>query len=811
MGDVVRARWALGSAVLLAAGLLPLPSLAQQALVLEEVVVTAQRKEESIQDAPLSVVAYNTEDLEKLSVNSLMDLNARVPNLSLTPFATASSTIRLHMRGVGPNDVQLTQDPSVALYLNQVYIARSTGLALDVADLERIEVLRGPQGTLYGRNATGGAVNLITAAPELDQWQFRQQVTLGNYDKQLSKTTVNMPLGENMAAKLAYLYHGKSGFIDNDGPGADFGDRVDRGMRLDLLWQPGDTLTASYAYDYANTDIVNTPPQSAVSSLLGPESTLTPISAPASSRVNHQTGRLDSFSTTAPMRTSHVEVEGHALSLEWEASDNMLVKYIAAYRSVDERNYADLVASIDTAQPAYLLGNGGERVATVLADPLNGGEDATYNLNRSAFNTLEQSQVSHELNVFGDINDNLSYIAGVYYFRERGSETSPRAQQIILDEGVPLVPGVSLDLLVLNESDVDIENSAWSAFGEFYYRPEAFDGRLELTLGYRHSEDEREADRVQNQNSYTRLTAEGNNPYADPVPGLDISVVGSPSRDFTNDSFTAIAKYDWNDYSNSYIKVAQGYKTGGFNTRSPTTELFLNGFDQENLISYELGFKGDLLERRLRVNAAVFYVDYDDIQMNLRTPQDPTLTDVINAGKANITGLELDVTALLTQDLTASLQWGNIYTDFDEVLEANAEGEIVNAADDYVFANAPRNSVSASLDYVAPWVERGELLFSLNYRYRSSTPVIAQEDWVRNPENGVAGAYASAYRIFDARIAWNDVSLGGLDGTFSLAAWGKNLLDEDYVLDAYLLPHSFGVRTWGEPRTYGIDMIYRYQ
>jgi len=149
-------------------------------LALEEVVVTAQKREESIQKAPISLAAFSSADLENKGINSLVDLRSEVPNLQLTPHPNSTATTRVFMRGVGNNDDQITQDPSVAIYLDGVYVARSQGLAADVADIERVEVLRGPQGSLYGRNATGGAINFITKAPELGRFGFQQAFTFGN-------------------------------------------------------------------------------------------------------------------------------------------------------------------------------------------------------------------------------------------------------------------------------------------------------------------------------------------------------------------------------------------------------------------------------------------------------------------------------------------------------------------------------------------------------------------------------------------------------------------------------------------------------
>jgi iron complex outermembrane receptor protein len=188
---------------------------------LEEIIVTAQKREESIQDAPISIVAFSERILEARGITNLADLAADVPSLSISPHPQSGTTLRTFIRGLGIVNDQITYDPSVAIYLDGVYVARFQGLATEVADLERIEVLRGPQGALYGRNSTGGAINFITAAPKLDDLGFRQDFSVGNYDGFRSRTYVNLPVGETFAVDLSYLRAGKNGFVRNLGTGGE--------------------------------------------------------------------------------------------------------------------------------------------------------------------------------------------------------------------------------------------------------------------------------------------------------------------------------------------------------------------------------------------------------------------------------------------------------------------------------------------------------------------------------------------------------------------------------------------------------------
>src|SRR5690606_7312766 len=177
----------------------------------------------------------------------IADLGGNIPNLQVSPHTNSATTPRVFIRGVGNFDDQITQDPSVAVYVDGVYVGRNQGMGMEVADIERIEVLRGPQGTLYGRNATGGAINFVSVAPEIGQWGGSQKLTFGSRDEFRSRTMVNIPLSENLAARVFYLTSEKDGFVDNAGYGeSTYGAEDHDAQRFDLLWQPSDTFEARY-------------------------------------------------------------------------------------------------------------------------------------------------------------------------------------------------------------------------------------------------------------------------------------------------------------------------------------------------------------------------------------------------------------------------------------------------------------------------------------------------------------------------------------------------------------------------------------
>ena len=224
--------------------------------VLEEVIVTAEKREESLQDVPISIAAFTQDNLEKLGISDIKGLASQVPNVLINEFTGSSTTVRLFIRGVGQNDVQVTQDPSVALYMDGVYIGSSVGTAFETADIQRIEILRGPQGTLYGRNATGGAINLITNEADPAELNFRQTFKAGNLDLFRSRSILNVPITESTAIKLAYSTAGRDGFVDNRGNGKDWGSEDRDNFTADFHW--GITGKQELNYKYENSTIKDT-------------------------------------------------------------------------------------------------------------------------------------------------------------------------------------------------------------------------------------------------------------------------------------------------------------------------------------------------------------------------------------------------------------------------------------------------------------------------------------------------------------------------------------------------------------------------
>ena len=398
---------------------------------IEEIVVTAQKRSESLQKTPISMMAMTGADIEKKGIADITDLRTLVPSLAVTPHPNSATTARVFIRGIGNNDDQITVDPSVAVYLDGIYIARNQGLSAEVAEVERIEVLRGPQGSLYGRNATGGAINYITRAAELGEFSAKQTLAIGNYDQFRSRTRVNIPVGETLAVELGYLHSQKDGFVGNPGTGVDrWGDQRRDAYRAAVLWQPTDALQLRYTYD--RSDINDTP--------------VFMVAAPFYPRM------ADRPTAGSPLvrnlMPNDATSQGHNLTISWEVADDVTLRSLTGYRklsSITNQNYLTGVAG-----PFPLILTGFDQ---------------------------KQDQWSEELQLVGSAFDRrLDYVLGAYYFDEDGESSDYSAIT-----GRPRMDRVAT-----------IHNRAYALYGQATLRPAFMEG-LYLTGGLRWSRDERKA------------------------------------------------------------------------------------------------------------------------------------------------------------------------------------------------------------------------------------------------------------------------------------------------------------------------------
>ncbi len=697
----------VSQAILLAPLLTAFPAViavAQDAsLTLEEVIVTAQRKQESLQDAPLAITALSSRELEIRGIADLTDLRGTTPSLSIAPFAGDRATPIVFVRGMGTIAVQTTQDTAVGLYMDGVPLGRATGLAADIADIERIEVLRGPQGTLYGKNATAGAINYVTKKPA-EEFALEQALTFGKYDEFVSRTSVDLPISDKLLTRFTYLYAAQDGWVDNNAPlpkQTDYYEQKNNAGKFSLRYLPTDALTIDYSYDISDMEYGNSFYQ-----------------ITDGQRVD----RADSTAQAFGMNPSDTRIDGHTLTVTLEGQ-NTTFKSITSYRTLDAEIYQNYIGAF---------------------------YQHTY---------VDQNQFSQEFQLVGSLGERFDYVAGLFYYREESDEWAASAFDFAAFEDIWQVNG---------------EAESKAIFGQGSWTPGLLDDRLSITVGLRYTDDDRAADKRFLSDLFTGpdaaplfLKGDSNNGKLNPMVtfGLDIQ-----------------------DNINSYFKIASGYRAGGFNTRS-TEAGFAAGFDEENVLSYELGLKTQLFDDKVRINSAIYYNEYDDLQVSQLRPG-IVFTDILNAGEAVTKGAEIEITAYLTERLSTQMFYSYIDAEFKEYLDNDVDLANINTV-----PYAPRNAGQLGLQYDLAHTRYGNYAVHLDYQHQTKT--------YSGPR---PSDFNRSYNLWNARLQIDDIAIG--DHNLRIGLWGKNITDEEYTT----LTTNFGVvaSVFGTPATYGIDAVFDF-
>ncbi|MGD9598253.1 MAG: TonB-dependent receptor [Steroidobacteraceae bacterium] len=725
--------------------------------------VTARRKEESLQDTPVSVTALAGELLDKLNIQDVTQVADFTPNLSISHQPSSTTATAVTLRGIGQTEPAATAEQAVGLYLDGVYIARTAGAVFDLVDLERIEVLRGPQGTLFGRNTTGGAVQLVSKRPA-DEFGIEEKLSYGRFNDWFTRTRLDTGylFGSPMKATIAYLHRERDGYFDNTLAPADKdpGSFDNDALWVGLMGEFGDRLTAYYTFDWNERSgtpvffqIVAATPD--VTSYYG--------NSPAFGGAPFDVGleRRDS-GQQAPFDgrfNSDSETGGHNLTLEYRASDAVSLKSISSYRSFEQDTICNL------------SGNGVMR--GVVLDPVTFAPsiDDLYGPYSCHNGPQRQFQYSEELQLLGSTGQ-WSYVLGAFYFFERSAEFNHQRFTFVL-------PGGQAALNLAPPSIFGGETESIAGFGQVSYRPPSLDGRLELTGGLRHTQDDKKF-------------------FNEAFPGAP------GSKSFSNTSWLASANYAFTNDVMAFARVSTGYKAGGFSPRSP----FLSAFKPEEATAYELGLKAEWFQRRLRTNLSLFQTDYKDLQVQqFQSGTGGSVGYTVNAAEATFRGVELEIVAVLAEGLTLDASYG--YTDpkYDRYLFRDPQTDVISdVADQARFSALAKYNLHVGAEYV--------------FRPFSVGRVSARLDWSEQAERYF---YPLDYiNIFNeqvkdpgsenlrARLALSGMPLGD-NATWEIALWGDNLTDHDnvgYGIDFGGL--GFGGLFYTEPRRYGVDVRLKF-
>lgn len=784
---------------LLAAGMQPTNVVAQveaepRTAMLEEVVVTAQKREASLQDTPIAISSFNTQALERLGVTEAGDIAKYTPNLDIRNPPGSFDNVGYSLRGMSSTDPSLLGEPTVGLYADGVYIARIAGAAFELVDLERIEVLRGPQGDLYGRNTIGGAINLVSQKPAED-FGFRQKLAFGNYDYLRSDTSVDTGEYAGLSAKLAFSHWERDGWLDNSLADNKLGE-VDKSdaARTAVRWVPSDNFVADYVFDYSDrlsnatlSQIVHVRPYQ-----LNLGGAILQQAAEYASP-----DRLDTLamaSSTEPDTWS--KVRGHALHLDWQLGE-ITLRSISAFRDWEAGTHANEYGAFASDGKTVLDGAGGLVPA---------GEYVSIFL---ATREDEAHQFTQEFQLLGDaFNQRLHYTLGLYYFEETVYEDNPQSYTIPAIMAYGGLDQATQSFLCVDPTYADpnaclgkdtllsapifqygADNDSIAAYGQFQY---ALTDALNVTLGLRYTED--------NKKVFLRNSSITRNEGLDEVQADDSWQNFSPSM-----------TVDWalNDQTNVYGTLSRGYRSGGFNARATTSSAFATPYEEENVISYEIGAKTELLDQRLRVNSAVFYYVYSDKQVPQFEAGSGGASSIIsNAGEQEALGLELDVTLIPADGWLVQASYGYIDIDInkfvtkpsDPVTGLPAGDDNVDISDFARVMATPRENASVLVQYQLPAFSFGQLTLQVDANYNSERYF--------NPINALYDS-AQDQTLINARATLGEVEIAS--GVFQAAVWGRNLADKGYRewgIDFGAL--GYAVDSFIAPRMYGIDLVYTY-
>ena len=720
-----------------------------------------------------------------------------------SPISGSTASASTFIRGVGQSDFLLTIDPGVGIYIDGVYIARSVGGVVDLLNTERVEVLKGPQGTLFGRNTIGGAINITSRKPG-KEFFAEGEVTLGNFNRRDVRVTADVPLKENLQLSLAFSSKNRDGYgerIAFDGPqqgdilattstpevfalaGSPFlsqaqansnelgNENTDTG-RAALYWQPSDRLELKAAYDFTqsrefgpvstllSTSAAPNPggPGAVVPQPFGPDSLQTlGNTIIAALDPDGTTPFDDRFITGDPFTTfatgpnfSNLDLEGYSFSASYDVSDNVNAEFIVAYRDLEA-----------------VFGRDGDNSPFVV--------DHTSNI-------YLHEQFTAELKFSGvSLEDKLKWTAGGFYFEENGEDN------VFVPLG-HIVSGAS-PLLQLDETN-EVDNSSVALFGEgSYFLTDDFS----VTGGIRYTSEDKNY--LPTHLDFGRFFSGG--PFdihgdTDDGTATILLPIEKVSQSFENVSFRVGGEYRVSDDLFVYGNVSTGFKAGGFTGRTVQPLPEAAEFDEETLTQYEAGFKSDFWNGKARLNAAAFFSEYDDIQIVVQEGITPI---TVNAAAAEIKGFEAEAQFQVTESFFLSGTAGYTDAQYTDVDLSSTNALSTGITEDNKFANIPEFKSSITGEYTIP-VESGELRLRGDWTYTSEI--------FNNAEN-TAVLREPGLHLFNAGLTYSDDG-----GNWDIIAAVRNLTNEIYLVSGFDQPGvGFAEGTFARPREVSFTFKYR--
>ena len=778
--------------------------------IFEEVVVTARQREERAQTVPIPITALSAEQLVTRNLMEVRDLEKLSPNTSIDYSAVNGNAIQVFIRGIGQTNWAATQDPKIGMYVDGVYFSRPQGALVDFNDVERVEVLRGPQGTLFGRNTTAGLIHIINNRPSTDGFESDITLGAGNDGQSNYGLVVNAPLSENWAARLALSGQQADGVMINSFTGKDRGNEDSTNARFALRYQ-GDKLDAQLSYTNFEADERGplgsctwhaTDDPFVALGRGGVLSLATIFGTFSSVRENCIGTTRDVSIDTTNDENIRADVDNVVLNLSYDFG-SLTLDSITSKRDIEHFS----------GTWGWVMGNGpGSNMLEILN------------------NYGDTEAMSQEIRLSG-VSDSVEWVVGAYWFEEETDESLdvPLFRDVMAPDpavwplfyapdgagGTLGAAALGAQLYGSRSQTYDVTNENQAFFAEVTF---SLNEKWDLTVGARRTNDDRDFTRIQ-----TLFNGQPDPFYfcpGMPVVELAPGVVAAGSDrcrqtvSYSKTTPRVIASYQASDDVMFYGSYSLGYSSGGFNQ-----DTRMRPYLPETADNYEFGMKSDLLDGRMRFNATVFHNEYKNQQLTVgRLVDGQPTADLINAQQATLSGVEIETMARLSDSLTFTATMGYIRGDYDEftvmdnVTVVSGDGslssqEVERDLSDTEFGSGPSYSFDLGLMHNMSLGDSGELMTSIGATFKDATDYTL---------NNTPSSQQPSYWVVDGRMTWfmaNDKT--------SVSLWVNNLFDKDYVTtmldqagDIQIggIDQGLGMAAsyWGEPRRYGLELKHRF-
>jgi len=735
-------------------------------LVLEEIIVTATKREQNLQDVPVAVTALSEANIREAQIHSSEQLTFLVPSLTFQRGSDANES-SFNIRGIGTQSFSIGTEPSVSTMLDGVVMGRSGQAFMDLMDIQRVEVLRGPQGTLFGKNSTGGVVHIITQQPT-EEPSGEVMTSLQNNEEYRAGFTLSGPVTEDLGYRLTASGTYVDDFTKNYFDGDDYNGSQRWTVRGKLRWTPTENLAFNFASDYSDSECDCTvAPMRSLEPWDGNEAEVQEILDLISPVVPSDDNTKVNINSVPNSQSSQW---GTALEVNWDVGDYALTSISAARGyDIDGNSNDDY-----DGQPITVIG-------------------------LEQIGDTSQDQYTQELRIASPDDDYFNYVAGLYYFDQSVEETYERS---LASGGNFISSGVAT---------FKADTTNWAAFGEAVW---AFHDSWRLIFGGRYT--------VDDVSFKYRRTREGL-PVGTPDPV-------APSKGSTNEndfSGKLALQWDFNDAGMTYLSYAQGYKGPAFDLTFESDPETQERVEPETSDSWELGLKSTWFDGRAVLNAALFYSEYDNFQAEgffdsdglpdcpddnptCAPEDDPGAFILINAGKVTTQGLELDFQAQVTESLRVAGGVAYIDAQIDEYLQGPCSNGQTFRGD----CDLSQDLSGGDLPYTPKW--KGNVTASYTWARASTFDVVfigsvRAQDEVQYSLSQDEGTIGDAYTILDASVVFQDHS-----EHWQATVYAKNLTDEFYVenirsMNGVFIPNAYQ-HTYSNmaERHYGVEMRYRW-